>query len=164
MKRWMSVAGLVMVVASLLSYAAEPNPTFARLQKLVGTWEAKMPDGKIAVTDVKSMSAGSALMMTQGDDQHGTMVTMIHPDGNRVLLTHYCSAKNQPRMVAEAMTDGKTIKFTFLDVTNLADGQPGHMKGLVLTLPDDDHMSQTWTFHGADGKEMAETFNLVRKK
>ena len=163
MKRWMSVAGLVMV-ASLLSYAAEPNPTFARLQTLVGTWESKMPDGKIALTDVKSMSAGSALMMTQGDEQYGTMVTMIHPDGNRVMLTHYCSSKNQPRMVAEAMTDAKTIKFTFLDVTNLAEGQPGSMRGLVLSMPDNDHMSQTWTFRGADGKEMTETFNLVRKK
>ena len=162
MKRWMSVAAVLVVCA--VAYASEPNPTFARLQKLVGTWESKMPDGKIAVTEIKSMSAGSALMMTQGDEQYGTMVTMIHPDGSRVMLTHYCSAKNQPRMTGQMMPDGKTIKFTFLDVTNVAEGQPGHMRDLILTLPDDDHMSQEWHFRGADGKEMVDTFNMVRKK
>lgn len=103
-------------------------------------------------------------MIMQPDEGYGSMVTMIHPDGNRVLLTHYCATKNQPRMVADAMTDGKTIKFNFLDVTNLAEGQPGSMRGLVLILPDDDHMSQQWTFRAADGKEITETFNLVRKK
>ncbi len=162
MKRWMSVAAVVLLFA-VIACAAEP-PVFTKLKTLVGTWESKMPDGKIAVTEIKAMSAGSALMMTQGDEQYGTMVTMIHPDGDRVLLTHYCSAKNQPRMVAEAMPDGKTIKFKFLDVTNLAEGQPGHMRDLVLMLPDNDHMSQEWHFRGADGKEMVETFNLVRKK
>ena len=163
MKRWMSVVAVV-ALSAVVASAADGGAAYAKLKTLVGTWESKMPDGKIALTEVKSMSAGSALMMTQGDDQHGTMVTMIHPDGDRVLLTHYCSAKNQPRMAGQMMPDGKTIKFTFLDVTNLAEGQPGHMRNLVITLPDDDHMSQQWTFRGADGKEMTDTFNMVRKK
>ncbi len=162
MKRYAGVVAALLLSATM-GWAADP-PVFARLQKLVGTWESKHADGKVNVTEIQSVSAGSALMMIQPDEGYGSMVTMIHPDGDRVLLTHYCSAKNQPRMVAEAMPDGKTIKFNFLDVTNLAPGQPGHMRNLVLTLPDDDHMSQTWTFRDKDGKEVTETFNLVRKK
>ncbi|HVP44277.1 MAG TPA: hypothetical protein VMS96_12655 [Terriglobales bacterium] len=154
---------LGVVLCAAMASAADP-PVFTRLQKLVGTWEAKRPDGKMSTTEVTSVSAGSALMIVQPDEGYGSMITMIHPDGDRVLLTHYCSAKNQPRMVAEAMPDGKTIKFKFLDVTNLSEGQPGHMRDLVLTLPDNDHMSQEWHFRGADGKDVTETFNLVRKK
>ena len=161
MKRWMMAGALLLV--SVAAWAADP-PTFVKLKTLAGTWESKMPDGKVAVTEIKSMSAGSALMMIQGDDRYGTMVTMIHPDGDRVLLTHYCSAKNQPRMTGQMMPDGKTIKFSFLDVTNLAEGQPGLMRKLILTMPDDDHMSQEWHFRGADGKDMVDTFNMVRKK
>jgi hypothetical protein len=162
MKRWTSVV-LLLVLGAAAANAADP-PVFTKLQKLVGTWESKHADGKTSETTVTSVSAGSALLITQPDEGYGSMITMIHPDGERVLLTHYCSAKNQPRMVAEALPDGKSIKFNFLDVTNLTPNQPGHMRNLVLTLPDDDHMSQTWTFRDKDGKDVTETFNLVRKK
>ncbi len=162
MKRWMSVALLVVLCATLAN-AADP-PVFTKLKKLVGTWESKHPDGKTSETTVASVSAGSVLLMTQPDEGYGSMVTMIHPDGDRVLLTHYCSAKNQPRMVAEAMPDGKSVKFNYLDATNVLEGQPGVMRSVILSMPDDDHMSQQWTFRGADGKEMTETFHLARKK
>lgn len=162
MRRWTSVAVLLVLCVGIAN-AADP-PAFTKLKKLVGTWESKHPDGKTSETTVTSVSAGSVLMITQPDEGYGSMITMIHPDGDRVLLTHYCSAKNQPRMVAEAMPDGKSVKFNFLDVTNVAEGQPGVMRSVVLTMPDDDHLSQTWTFRAADGKEMVETFNLVRKK
>lgn len=162
MKHWASVVAVVLLSAAM-GWAADP-PAFVRLQKLVGAWELKMPDGKTSVMEIKSMSAGSALMILQPDEGYGSMVTMIHPDGERVLLTHYCSAKNQPRMVAEAMPDANTVKFKFLDVSNVTPQQPGYMRDLVITLPDEDHMSQTWTFRDAKGKDVVETFNLVRKK
>ncbi len=162
MKCAMRVAAIMILLAAV-AWAADP-PVFVKLQKLVGTWESKHPDGKTAETIVTSVSAGSALLMTQPDEGYGSMVTLIHPDGDRVLLTHYCSAKNQPRMVAEAMPDGKSVKFTYLDATNVLEGQPGVMRSVILSMPDDDHFSQTWTFRAADGKEMVETFNLVRKK
>ncbi len=162
MKPWTSVA-LILVLGAAMARAADP-PVFTKLQKLVGTWEFKHPDGKTSELTVTSVSAGSVLLMNQPDEGHGSMVTMIHPDGDRVLLTHYCSAKNQPRMVADAMPDGKSVKFNYLDATNLVEGQPGVMRSVVLSMPDDDHFSQTWTFRAADGKEMVETFNLVRKK
>ncbi len=162
MRRWTSVA-LVLVLSAAVANAADP-PVFTKLQKLVGTWELKKPNGKTSETTVTSVSGGAVLMITQPDEGHGSMITMIHPDGDRVLLTHYCSAKNQPRMVAEALPDGKSVKFNYLDATNVTESQPGVMRSVVLTMPDDDHLSQTWTFRTPDGKEMVETFNLVRKK
>ena len=53
------------------------------------------------------------------------MISMFHLDGpNRLLITHYCSAGNQPRMQASSSPDGKTITFTFVDATILQASTP----------------------------------------
>ena len=90
------------------------------------------------------------------------MVTVFNPDGKGLMATHYCSAKNQPRMKLEPGTDPKVLRFTFLDATNLADPQIGHMVGLTLRIADADHHTQEWTFSD-HGKEMTEKFDMHRK-
>jgi hypothetical protein len=92
------------------------------------------------------------------------MVTMFHLDNNRVLMTHYCGAGNQPRMQANASPDGKTITFSFIDGTNMASPKTGHMDHLVITMPDADHHTEDWTFVQEDGKQMKEHFELARVK
>ncbi len=162
MKRCVRLVFALLLAVSVAS-AEDSATTFAKLKKLVGTWEVKLPDGKITIVKIESIAAGSALMQTQPDEHEGTMVTMIHPDGNRLLLTHYCSAKNQPRMVADSTADGKTIRFNFLDITNLPDPEAGHMRGMIITMEDQDHITQQWQFR-ENGKELSETFPMVRKK
>ena len=82
-------------------------------------------------------------------------------DNKRVMATHYCGAGNQPRMQASASPDGKTITFNFVDATNLASPDAGHMHRVVITIPDANHHTEDWTF--ADhGKEMKEHFDLAR--
>jgi len=91
------------------------------------------------------------------------MITMFNLDGNRLLLTHYCAAGNQPRMLATASADGKTITFDFLDATNLSSPDAAHMAHVVISILDTNHHTEEWTF--ADhGKEMKEVFDLWRKK
>ena len=87
---------------------------------------------------------------------------MFHLDGpNRLMLTHYCGAGNQPRMTASASPDGKTVAFDFLDATNLATPDAGHMQRVVFTMIDANHHTEEWNF--ADhGKEMKEIFDLQR--
>jgi hypothetical protein len=91
------------------------------------------------------------------------MVSMFHLDGpNRLLLTHYCGSGNQPRMQASVSADGKTFTFSFVDATNLATPDAGHMQKMVLTMLDANHHIEDWTY--ADhGKEMKESFDLRRK-
>ena len=96
----------------------------------------------------------------QGEED---MITMFHLDGDRLLLTHYCGAGNQPRMKATASPDGKTITFDFVDATNLASPQIGHMHRVIFSFPDADHHTEEWIFL-QDGKEARERFELQRQK
>lgn len=149
------------IVAVPLWAANDAASAFATLKGLAGQWETKTPDGHPETVTWKAISDGSAMMEEMS---HESMVTMYHLDNNRLLLTHYCSAKNQPRMQAEISADGKTVTFNFLDSTNLASPADAHMRKMVLTVKDKDHFTEQW-FFSKDGKDvMSETFQFSRKQ
>lgn len=81
------------------------------------------------------------------------MYTMVHMDGDRLMLTHYCVAKNQPRLVCTAWDeDSATATFEFLDATNLPSRDAGHMDKVVVRFLDDAHVTSRWTWY-QDGVE-----------
>ena len=91
------------------------------------------------------------------------MITMFNLDGpGRLLMTHYCAAGNEPRMEASVSPDGKVITFNYVDATNLASPDAPHMHKMVLTLIDENHHTEEWTFVD-HGKEHKELFDLRRK-
>jgi hypothetical protein len=145
------------------SSPTDAQKAFAAIKSMPGSWEGKTRDGRAVRVDFKVTSGGSAVMSEILGHGPEDMISMIHLDGpNRLLLTHYCGAGNQPRMQASFSPDGKTITFAFVDATNLATPDAGHMQRMVLTLVDDNHHTEEWTF--ADhGKELKEFFDLRRK-
>lgn len=129
---------------------------FERFKQLEGAWEAPGPDGQTLRATYKVIAAGSCVQETFviGDDEANAMVTMYHLDGDRLLLTHYCMAKNQPRMQAAKISDDLSeIVFTFLDGTNLDPATDGHMHKAVFHFGDDPNtFRSTWTFR-QEGRE-----------
>jgi hypothetical protein len=152
---------LLLFATSALRAQTDAQKSFDKLKTLVGTWEGKGAQGQPLRVTFRLTGNGSALMSEIGDPEN--MVTMFHMDGDRLLMTHYCGAGNQPRMRATASPDGKTIPFEFVDVTGVTKSQPGHMTGLAVTVADADHHTEAWTFQNQDGKsEMHEVFDLHR--
>lgn len=157
---------IVAAIAFLLSAAAvlaqsDAKSTFEHLKSLNGTWEGKANNSNSVKIVFRPTGGGSAIMSEiMGEED---MISMFHLDNDRVLMTHYCAAGNQPRMQGSMSPDGKTITFTFVDATNLASPNAGHMEHLVITMPDADHHSEEWTFV-KDGKEITEHFDLARAK
>jgi hypothetical protein len=153
---------LLFIFITSASYAASTaQASFDELKSLNGTWEGKTSNGQTAQVIYRVTSNGSALMSEiKGKED---MISMFNLDGDRVVLTHYCSVGNQPRMVAGGSPDGKTITFDFLDVTNLARPDAGHMTRMVLSMPDGNHHTEEWIYTD-HGKEMKEVFDLWRKK
>ena len=82
------------------------------------------------------------------------MVTIYNVDGDRVALTHYCSANNQPRMQTVPIAgDPKVLDFTFAGGTNLTSTNPAHIDGLVVTFQDEDHFTQKWSWKESGNDE-----------
>jgi hypothetical protein len=154
-----------MLLAAVLAVAQSgAEKEFTQLKSLSGTWEGKTSKGESTQVQFKVTGNGSALM-SEILGHHDDMISMFHLDGpDKLLMTHYCGAGNQPRMKATTSTDGKTITFDFLDATNLDGKQAGHMRHLVIALVDENHHTEEWTFAAANGGEMKELFDLWRKK
>lgn len=153
---------LTFCAASALAQS-DAQKAFTSLKTLPGTWVGETPKGPVQV-NFKVTGAGSAVMseITTAMHDHEDMISMFHMDGNRLLLTHYCAIGNQPRMQAETSPDGKTITFSFVDATNLATRDAGHMQQMVLTLLDENHHTEKWVFVD-HGKEQVALFDLHRK-
>ena len=136
-----------------LPASQEVSAAFERLKKLAGRWQAQSSKGWSDEVTYEVVARGSAVVQRTAFADHPdeTMYTIYHLDGDRLLLTHYCEARNQPRLVlAEAGED--RLAFEFLDATNLPSRNHGHMDRTVFTFLADDRFSSRWTWF-QDGRE-----------
>jgi hypothetical protein len=136
---------------------------FSRLKTLAGAWEADTPMGKIHTT-FELISGGTAIVERDEHEGMAGMLTVYHLDGKQLMLTHYCMAGNQPRMVASAYEPSTgRLEFRFLDITNLAGPNAAHMRSVNFRLTDEKHLSAAWQFV-QDGKTEAHDIAYTRVK
>ena len=142
---------------------ARTTPAFDQLKSLVGHWEGTTPDGKKVQVSYELISNGSVLMERLHPGDEPDMITMYSLDGDRILVTHYCSMGNQPTMqtAASPVANGK-LDFTFLRLAGAKSPDEGHMASLSVSIPDKNHLNQVWTFDD-HGKTMTENLNFTRK-
>ena len=120
---------------------------FDKLKSLAGRWEATTDKGKVSAT-FQVVSGGTTLLEHLNMPGEQEMVTTYYLDGNRLLLTHYCAAGNQPRMQATSFDPNtNVIDFQFLDATNLPSPNAGHMHHVVIKLHGSTELSEDWTFN-----------------
>jgi hypothetical protein len=155
---------ILMSISTVAFAQSAAQKSFDKLKTLAGSWEGTM-DGKPLQVSLRVTSMGNAVMheMT-GAGRPDDPITMFNLDGARLLMTHYCDAGNQPRLVGTISPDGKTITFDFIDATNLLSSQMGHMQHVVFSLIDADHHTEKWEFAIADGKPMGGLLDLRRTK
>jgi hypothetical protein len=142
------------------------TPEWQRLRSLVGPWEGWADEGgkkTDARADVRMTGDGSAIMHVLGRDTPYEMVTMFHPDGARLLATHYCAAHNQPRMALVPTQAPNQLAFEFVDGTNIVPGD-SHMLRLVITFVDADHHDEAWTSQSKGTTGPPTVFHFTRKK
>jgi GH24 family phage-related lysozyme (muramidase) len=150
-------AAFVLVLAT--GAAAEPTraeaqAVFARFRGMAGEWEGKSTRGWTDRVTVRAIAGGSVVVHNSFEAHPGEeMMTAYHMHGDRLLLTHYCMAKNQPRLVLSAVEeDGRRAVFTFLDATGIPTRDAGHMDKAVYEFTAEDRYTARWTWY-QDGKE-----------
>jgi hypothetical protein len=129
------------------------NPGFDKIKALTGSWKGKDAEGKEVGVSYKVVSAGTTVMETLDmAETPEAMVTMYHVNGDKLMMTHYCSMGNQPSMRADKVSaDGSMITFNMYEASNLAKKTDPHMSKLVVTFKDADHFTQEWSMN-QDGK------------
>jgi hypothetical protein len=158
-----AMAALAVLISTAAFAQLDAQKSFTQLKSLAGTWQGKNSQGMPLEVTFRDTADGTALMSEITGHGPENMISMIHLDGpNRLMITHYCSAGNQPRMQATVSPDGKTFTFDFVDATNLATPDAGHMQRVVFMIVDADHHTEDWTFTD-HGKQMKEFFDLRRK-
>ena len=158
-------AGQTKAAAMAGPRAIPQTADWQKLSSLVGQWTGWMEDGgkkTDATLEVRMTADGSAIMHVLGRDTPYEMVTMFHPDGTRLLATHYCGFHNQPRM-ARVPAAANQVAFEYVDGTNIAPGD-GHMSHITLTFIDADHHDEAWTFQTKDGTMPPGMFHFTRVK
>lgn len=148
--------------------APAPADGLEPFKKLAGDWVGKTiqghDHGQPLNVRYKVTAGGSAVVETMFPGSEHEMVTVIHRDGDQLVLTHYCMLGNQPRMKAPAKGDGKTVAFKFADATNLKSAKDMHMHDVTFTFVDQDTLKAEWT-HFQDGKDKGKAvFEFKRKK
>jgi hypothetical protein len=159
---WLGLAG------SVARAAAKPetnsSTAFAKIKALAGTWQATSQRGTVT-SSYEVISNGSAVVehiKVPGEDE---MVTVYHLDGNRLVLTHYCTAGNQPHMQAEPFDPASNqLIFNFDGGGNLSDPNTGHMHNVVLKFANADEFSSKWTFQENGKPKFAENMEFHRVK
>jgi len=156
-----AAAVLAMLSVGAAFAESDGQKSFQRLAALEGNWTGKGSEGQTLEVSFRMTAGGSALMSEIHAPGRENMITMFHMDGDRLMVTHYCGAGNQPRMKVIS-SDAKSVSFEFFDGTNIKPGD-GHMQRLTLTQPDANHHTEEWVFldHGTEHKEV---FTLERAK
>lgn len=156
------IANLVLGSAGLHAAEIDSKAAFARLKTLVGEWQANTKMGKATLT-YELIAGGTSLVERESAERMPAMMTVYHLDGDRLMMTHYCMAGNQPRMQARHF-DAKSgeLRFTFLDATSLAGADSGHMRNVTFRIAGHDKLSTDWEFYERGKSKNTESFEYTR--
>lgn len=154
---------LLLLSLSTAAFAqTDAQKSFDMLKHLAGSWQGTVEGTPIHVSLRVTSTGNAVLHEMSGPGRPDDPITMLHLDGDRLMMTHYCDAGNQPRFIGHLSPDGKTISFDFLDITNNSDKSPGHMQHVVFTFLDANHHIEDWTFQFAGKPPMTGHMELAR--
>lgn len=145
--------------------AAKPD-ALEPFRKLAGEWVGTVGEGddRQELTIIyRVVGAGSAVVEELFKGTPHEMITVYHLDGDTVMLTHYCAARNQPRMRAVQSDKPNEVKFEFAGGTNIDPARTTHMHSLLVRFVGDDRFQAEWE-HYQDGKPSGlAKFDMRRK-
>jgi len=158
------MVGMALFVAASATFGADKTKSeeaFDRLAALKGKWSGEQEGVKVSL--IYTLTAnGSALMEEFRPEKGPVMITMFTVDGDHLIATHYCSAKNQPQMVTSAITDAqKPLAFSLARITGLKSPDAWHNTRLTVIQEDNDHLTQEWTYQ-SKGKTGKTVFRYTR--
>jgi len=134
------------------------------LKKLAGDWEGDASGDKANVV-YRVTSNANTVMETLFPGTPHEMISMYHLDGPQLVMTHYCSAGNQPHLVLDAKSSKPGyLVFSFAGGSNLNPEKDGHIHSGRIKIVDDNRIEGEWDSweNGRLGHTMK--FAMTRKR
>jgi hypothetical protein len=162
----LALAGAVASRAGDKPAASLDGPAaFAALKALAGDWEGEVvgQPGQYAV-QYRVTSGGNAVIESLFAGTPHEMVSVYFMNGEDLVLTHYCSAANQPRLrLDRAASSAQELRFAFDGGTNFDPAKDSHVHAGRIRLVSAQQLDAEWEFfengqHGHSGR-----FLLKRK-
>jgi hypothetical protein len=171
MFRLLNLGTLLMLIAipgPLVSAQSAPPAAqaFDRLKALEGEWidvdGVIGPKGAV-VSSYKVTSGGSAVIERFMLGSPAEITTVFHKDGSDLVLTHYCSADNQPRMRARTAASD-AIAFEFDGGANIDPAKTSHMHSARFEFVSNDEIKALWQNWSKGQPDHLATIRLARRK
>ena len=146
--------------------AISGKDAFDKMKSLAGEWRGTFEQpgiGPEALVIYKVTSAGSVVQETLFPGTPNEMVTMYHLDGDRLVLTHYCAAGNQPSMALTKKSTTAQLDFDFTGATNMKSRREMHMHSARLRFESDGSISAEWDSYENRKKTDTKKFFMRRK-
>jgi hypothetical protein len=171
MRTWTRLAVLaILVAASAGAREDSPHPALEKLKALEGlwvgpaVWDQGGEKGNVQFeVSYKVTSAGKTVVETMMPGTPGEMITVYHLDGEDLVLVHYCTSGNQPRMKLVSTSDPNDLSFRCLGGTNMTEAD-SHMHSARLRIVDADHLRGEWSSVKGDVVQWVAEAELERQK
>jgi hypothetical protein len=167
----LAVLGTVQVLKATADDSGMPAPKmpaeFDKLKALVGTWKGTADMGADKPMDVthtfELTSGGSAVIEKLMVGTPKEMVSVYCVEGGKLVMTHYCSMGNQPKMKLMKSSDNE-LDFMVKGTTGIGSKTCAHMHGLNIIWKDADHITEQWTMYNDGKAQKTVNFELTRAK
>jgi len=141
------------------------SKAFERMKQLAGDWEASMQMGQQTTkmkASYKLTSGGSVLIETSHEGASHEMVSIYHDDKNKnLVMTHYCTEHNQPKLVLTGM-DNNHLMMDLSSDSDIDTAHELHIRSVSFQFDGGDKMTQTWTSYKEGKKNMVVKMEFTR--
>lgn len=114
------------------------SAAFERLKSLVGEWSADSPVMGRMHTEFRLIAGGSVIEERFGAGTPMEMLSTYHDVNGKLVMTHYCMLRNQPRMKLTKST-ADSLTFELAPTPGLNAAKDKHMHGATYTFIDSKH-------------------------
>ncbi len=158
--------GLVMADKDMAASQQATSPEFEKMKSLVGDWTGRAKMGCLSDQDLrvnyKLTAGGNAVLETIAPGTTKEMTTVYHLENGKLVMTHYCTMGNCPKMTLKKSSDNE-LSFEMKGKDGIGSLKEPHMHALDIVWKDPNHISASWIMY-TDGKaNPADPFVLTRK-
>jgi len=121
------------------------------------------PAGAGSTRSFRTKANGSAVVETIGAGTKNEMETILHMDGDKLLLTHYCALQNAPVLKFVKSNKPGEIKFVFQGGTNFDPKVDAHFHEGTFQVKDKDTIEQSTTVF-TNGSAQPESHTVLKRK